>query len=425
MTRRPSAFVALVLVSAWAFAPPPAMAEALPQSGNAVFDRTVELVNEHYFSTAALPAFNEAAALAAVQMPDLKDADPVVVSDAVAFLLGSLNASHTGRFTPDQVDYYELADVFRFALRRDMRRLFPPRGVVTYAGIGIASRTIDGRRFVTDVYDGGPAAKAGLMTGDEIISVDGEPFAELGSFRGKAGKSAQLMVRRAPGAAPIAIDVAVEQIQPGALFAKAIADSVRRVDQGGFRIGTIHLWTYTAPGVTQILFDALGKGRSQGCRRSGARPQEQMGRCTGGGGRDLRRRCCRHGVGKPRPVAQHRQLSLAQAGGGDHRRRHAQRHGDACLFAEEERRAAGRRADRRRRAGRHGLSCCPTTAFWNWRSPTCWSTAGGWRPIRSLPDVLGALRCALRRRLRSAGRRRPRRPDGRSSLSDMGAGWAN
>ena len=72
-------------------------------------------------------------------MPDLKDAAPGVVGDAVNFVLDSLHASHTGRYTPDQVDYYELADVFRFAIRRDMRRLFPPRGKVTYAGIGIAS----------------------------------------------------------------------------------------------------------------------------------------------------------------------------------------------------------------------------------------------------------------------------------------------
>jgi C-terminal processing protease CtpA/Prc len=261
MTRRRLALAALlVLVPAWALLP--AAAETLTRSGNAVFDRTVDLVNRHFFPPTALPQFNDAAALAAGQMPDLKDAAPGVVGDAVRFVLASLNASHTGRFTPDQVDYYELADVFRFALRGDIRRLFPPRGSVTYAGIGIASETIDCKSFAKHVYDGGPAARAGLMTGDEIVSVDGAPFAEIGSFRGKAGETAHLMVRRAPDAAPIAIDVPVETIEPGDLFVSAIADSVKRVDQGNRRIGYIRLWAYTrGETVTQILYDELGQGR--------------------------------------------------------------------------------------------------------------------------------------------------------------------
>ncbi len=262
MTRCKLALAALiVLVPAWTITAPPAAADALPHSGNAVFDRTVDLVNEHFFSTAALPAFNQAAALAVGQMPELKDAGPGVVGDAVTFVLDSLKASHTGRYTPDQVDYYELADVFRFALRRDMRRLFPPRGQVTYAGIGIASSSIDGKTFATHVYDGGPAAKAGLLAGDEIVSVDGAPFAEIGSFRGKAGGTAHLMVRRAADAEPIAIDVPVAEIEPGDLFVQAISDSVKQLDQGGHKIGYIRLWAYTREEVTSILYDELGQGR--------------------------------------------------------------------------------------------------------------------------------------------------------------------
>ncbi len=259
MTRHQLALAAL-LVLAPAVVAMPAVAEAPPRSGNAVFDSAVDIVNQHFFAPAELPKFNEAAALAVSQMPDLKDASPGVVGDAVSFILASLHASHTGRYAPDQVDYYELADVFRFALHRDMRRLFPPRGEVTYAGIGIASAEIDGKRFVTHVYDGGPAAGAGLMTGDEILSVDGGPFAEIWSFRGKAGGTAHLMVRRAANAAPIAIDVPVADIQPGDLFVKAISASVKRLDQGGKRIGYIRLWSYTRDEVTRILNDELGKG---------------------------------------------------------------------------------------------------------------------------------------------------------------------
>ena len=260
MTRFRLALAALLILVPAGLAAP-AVAEAPPRSGNAVFDSAVDVVNQHFFAPSELPKFNAAAALAVGQMPDLKDAAPGVVNDAVSFILDSLGASHTGRYTPDQVDYYELADVFRFALRQDMRRLFPPRGKVTYAGIGIASSDIGGRNFVTHVYDGGPAAKAGLLTGDEIVSVDGAPFAEIGSFRGKVGGTAHLMVRRQADAAPIAIDVPVAEVQPGDLFVKAISDSVKRLDQGGHKIGYIRLWAYTREDVTRILYDELGTGR--------------------------------------------------------------------------------------------------------------------------------------------------------------------
>lgn len=260
MTRFRLALAALlVLVPAWLAVP--AAAEAPPRSGNAVFDRVVDLVNEHFFAPSELPKFNEAAALAAAQIPDLKDAAPAVVSDAISFVLDSLHASHTGRYMPDAVDYYELSDVFRFAMRGDMRRLFPPQGTVTYAGIGMTSVRIDGKTFVTRVYDGGPAATAGLLTGDEIVSVDGQPFAEIDAFRGKAGGTAHLMVRRAADAAPIAVDVPVREIEPGDLFVKAISESEKRLDQGGKRIGYIRLWAYTRDEVTQLLYDALDNGR--------------------------------------------------------------------------------------------------------------------------------------------------------------------
>src|SRR5205085_2051354 len=86
---------------------------------------------------------------------------------AIERVLASLGASHTGHYTADQLDYYELANIFQFNFRRELSRLFPPDGRITYAGIGIASELIDGKRFVTDVYDGAPAASAGVKRAAE------------------------------------------------------------------------------------------------------------------------------------------------------------------------------------------------------------------------------------------------------------------
>ena len=261
MQSRASAFRALILavplslalgVGAWADQP--------AKSGNPVFDQTVDIVNQRFFSQAALPAFNAAASTVVAQIPDLKTADPAVVGEAIDWTLRSLDSSHTGRYTPDQVDYYDLADVFRFALRREIRSVFPPDGEVTYAGIGVATAEIDSHWFITGVYDGGPAKDAGLLAGDEILSVDGQPFAEIGSFQGKTGQTVTLSVRRVADTAPMDIPVKVATIQPTETYLKAISDSATTVDQGGHRIGYIHLWMYTSDQVTRILYDALARG---------------------------------------------------------------------------------------------------------------------------------------------------------------------
>ena len=79
--------------------------------------------------------------------------------------------------------YYDLLDIFSGAIHRDLRRLFPD-GEVAYTGIGVFTREVDGRTFVSGVLEGLPADKAGLRVGDEIVSVGGRPYAAVASFAG-------------------------------------------------------------------------------------------------------------------------------------------------------------------------------------------------------------------------------------------------
>jgi carboxyl-terminal processing protease len=248
LARAASAFVVLVLVAG-------AAAADVPKSGNAVFDKAVEIVDENFYSKAALPAFHEA--VNAIIAKAAEGKTPLATDEAMDKLIAALQVSHTGRFTPDQVDYYELTNVFRYSLRDSVRRLFPPKGEITYEGIGIASKKIGDGLFITDVYDGGPAARAGLMAGDEILSADRQPFAEIGSFKGKAGSTVTLDVLRKAGGAPIAVPVSVEKIEPLGTYLKAITDSVKVIDRDGRKIGVIHIWTFTSDEVSGILNEEL------------------------------------------------------------------------------------------------------------------------------------------------------------------------
>jgi C-terminal processing protease CtpA/Prc len=215
-----------------------------------VMNEIGRIVRREFFDPRALGGFNEAESRFKELAADGR------LAEASSGWLGTLKASHTGRFTPDQIDYYELAEVFQRTIR-DRHELFPPKGVVTYPGIGMVLQTIEGKLFVADVYDGGPAARSGVKLGDEIVSVDGEPYAPIQSFEDKVGRAVNLEVRRAAEAAPLAIPVPVESLQPRDLFLDAIRSSVRIVQSDGRRIGYLRLWAFAFPGVEDLVMELL------------------------------------------------------------------------------------------------------------------------------------------------------------------------
>jgi C-terminal processing protease CtpA/Prc len=227
-----------------------AVADAPVRSGNAVFDKAVEMVNQYFHDPAALPKFNAAVATEVAK----GIGDP---HQAILDVLPALGASHMGHFTRDELAYYELADIFRFNFRNELQRLFPPQGRISYPGIGFATEMIGGKRYVTDVYDGAPAADAGIEKGDEILSVDDQPFSEVEAFRGKVGKAVTLMIRRAADAGPIAVNVLVKDLEPSDTFIDAIGKSARVVERNGRKVGYLHVWFYGRGDVTDAIGDAL------------------------------------------------------------------------------------------------------------------------------------------------------------------------
>src|SRR4051812_7988125 len=112
MRSRMAGFLAALLVAVVAAAP--AVALEAPRSGHPVFDRTVQLVMDKFHDVSALDRFTETVrreiddprAPINAATPDAR------IDAAIVSILASLQASHTGRFKPDTIDYFELADVF-------------------------------------------------------------------------------------------------------------------------------------------------------------------------------------------------------------------------------------------------------------------------------------------------------------------------
>ena len=225
------------------------------------------------------------------------------------------------------------------------------------------------------------------MAGDEILSADGAPFAEIGSFKGKAGPTVTLDVLRKAGGAPIAVPVTVEKIEPLGTYLKAITDSVKVVERDGRKIGVIHLWTYTSDEVSGILNEELATrlkdvdGLVLDLRsRWGGAPADAAESFVGGTAdmevidNDGETHYVNTRFHKPVVAI----IDEGTRSGMEILAYSLKKNGVPLVGA----------ADRRRCARRPGLSRCPTTASSSLRSPTSWSMASDSRPIRSRPTSL-------------------------------------
>lgn len=175
-------------------------------------------------------------------------------------MLAELGASHTGYYTPDDTAYYDLADIFSGGLRDDLPKHFAG-GEVVYTGLGMLTRVIEGRRFITGILAGFPAEEAGLIVGDELVAADGAPFEEVRSFAGKAEKRVTLTIRRKVGAKTQDVVVTPGFLHPNNDYRDAMQKGARIIEAGGRRIGYVHIWSYARVQYQQLLEELLTKGK--------------------------------------------------------------------------------------------------------------------------------------------------------------------
>ena len=239
MIRRSIALIFLLVI---AFAAP-AGAEVAPHQKPdiAVFDQVWRLVDQHFydrdFRGHDWRALRDRYRPLAEAAPD-DAAQAKVISD----MLAELGASHTARYRQNDPAYYQLADIFAGSLRRELRDLYP--NGVRYPGIGLFTRTIGDKLFVSGTIAGLPADKAGVLVGDEIVDVDGKPFEAVGSFEDKAGQTVTMHVRRAAGGDILPIEMQPVWIEPADDFESAMSDGARIIESGGKKIGYVRIWSY-------------------------------------------------------------------------------------------------------------------------------------------------------------------------------------
>jgi carboxyl-terminal processing protease len=240
-------------------ATPPAASSV--QANRAALDEVWETVRDRFYD----PHLHELDWLALRQRYQLLAASAASGQElavVINTMLAELGASHTHYYTPEETAYYQLADIFVGALRRrGLDRVFSS-GEVTYPGIGVFTHVDDqGRTFITGVVEGSPARRAGLLLGDQILSVDGLAFRPVASFREKVGAPVNLSIRRKVDASPMAVSVTPVGIHPNAMFLQGLQASARIITAAnGVQIGYVHVWSYAGNAYQRALEDLIAEG---------------------------------------------------------------------------------------------------------------------------------------------------------------------
>ncbi|MBM3270537.1 MAG: hypothetical protein FJZ01_23125 [Candidatus Sericytochromatia bacterium] len=215
-----------------------------------VFDEAMRTVRANFYdrSLRGLPWDAMAAeARATLRQED----DEEKVKETVNGLLARLRASHTELYSDGDQTYWALKSIFSRKLRgagvRQVGLWFERRGE---------------KWFVRNVFAGSSGSNAGVLPGDEVAGVDGEPFEPVRAFRTlRAALGVRLDIRRKPDlpAEPIHVETRFESFQETMLA--ATRRSFRVIPRKGRKIAYFHLWSGTHPLFLEALQRAAAEAR--------------------------------------------------------------------------------------------------------------------------------------------------------------------
>ena len=237
--------IAGFLALAIGFVALPLMAPAMSPQAK-VFNQAWQTIQENFFDT----TFNGAnwSALKDQYLPKAEQAKSTSeLSSVINTMIGELKTSHTRFLTPEEPAYYQILGIFQTRSRelKNLPKTIFPTNKLEYTDIGVITQTINGKLFIKNILEGSPAEQAKLLVGDEILSVDGQPFHPIQSFAGKAGKSVRVLVQRSPDSSSrLELTATPKVFLPATMFLDAQKASTRIISRDGKKLGYVHMWSY-------------------------------------------------------------------------------------------------------------------------------------------------------------------------------------
>lgn len=172
-------------------------------------------------------------------------------------MLAELNTSHTHFYSKLEPAYYQLLGIFNDrGFSKQIKKVFPD-GKIDYPGIGIFTKEINKKIFVSAILDNSPAAKAGLKVGDQILAVDSKPYQPIQSF---INTPVKISIQRTPEKV-IELTVISKKLDPNTIFLEAMKDSVKIIERNTKKIGYVHIWSYAGDKYQELLVNEIAYGK--------------------------------------------------------------------------------------------------------------------------------------------------------------------
>jgi len=210
-----------------------------------VFDDTTKLVTEHFYDRTMRGLPWPSLVAEARKALEAKPNDERLQA-TLGQLLSELKASHTQILAAEDQEYWALQSIFSGQLEgarvRHLGAWFERRGA---------------KWFVRNVLPGYPAAEAGLVRGDEVLTVDGKPFAPLAPLSAlKPNEKVRLAVKSVAWDKPrdVLVGTVMESYQES--FFKAMRRSRRVFEQKDGRVAYVWLPSGTHAAFREELADA-------------------------------------------------------------------------------------------------------------------------------------------------------------------------
>ncbi len=169
--------------------------------------------------------------------------------------LAELKASHTAYFGLGDPRRLEIAELFGLtdeAIRAERN----DDGVIVYNTIGAALTDTDEGAFVSHVFIGSTAHRAGLLEGDEIVSIDGDAPTPRAILEAAPGAKIDVWVRRSSSTDSARLfEIEVESIVPSEMFLRSMRDGAQVLQDGDVSIAHVRIWSYAGLKFQELLVE--------------------------------------------------------------------------------------------------------------------------------------------------------------------------
>lgn len=192
-------------------------------------------------------------------------------------MLGEMETSHTRYFTRWEHEYYTLQAVLisgslaMFAtsdtsvVEKHRPGVYSSQANPHRAGIGVVTRPIEARHYVTAVLASSPAEKAGIVLGDWLVEVNGRPFHPIRSFEGRADKEVELTFQRGSSVSTRrSIRITPIDSRERELFENDSYARVKLIEHDGHQFTYIRLWWLNGWAMPQVLEDGMRPPKAEG-----------------------------------------------------------------------------------------------------------------------------------------------------------------